>query len=57
MNWYKTLDINRRIALKECCEMLVGHSFADLIKLRIVSFVELIEILHYKLILHDIIKE
>ncbi len=30
MNWYKTLDINRRIALKECFILLCGAEWSKI---------------------------
>ena len=47
MNWYKTLDINRRIALKELCKALTGATFEELGLL--FSLRERVEILHQKL--------
>ena len=47
MNWYKTLDIQQRINLKELCPLIVGVLFTDLLKL--FSFDEVIDILHNKL--------
>jgi hypothetical protein len=47
MEWYKTLDVNQKINLKACCEMLCGISWYDLGLL--FSFAEKIAIVHSKL--------
>ena len=47
MEWYKTLDINQRINLKDCSEMLCGMPYNQLRVL--FSMSEIIEILHNKL--------
>lgn len=53
MNWYKTLDINQRINLKDCCNLIVGASWEQL---RILfSFREIIDILYNKLKLEEIV--
>ena len=47
MKWYKTLDINQRINLKDCCKMIVGLGYAELRVL--FSMPQIIDILHNKL--------
>ena len=49
MEWYKTLDINTRINLKDSFQLIVGYSFSDLG--RLFSFKARIEICHSKLLL------
>lgn len=53
MNWYNTLDINRKITLKEMSILIIGISFADLSFL--FNYKERIEIIHDKLIFEGII--
>jgi len=49
VEWYMGLDIHQRIAMKECCEMLLGVSFVEL---RLMfSLKEIIEMFHTKLVL------
>ena len=47
MEWYKTLDIDKRIALKEMCAIICGVDFASLIKL--LSFKKTINVIYDKL--------
>lgn len=47
MNWYKTLTINQRINLKDCCKMIVGIDY-DSLRL-LFSMRDIIEMLHNKL--------
>ena len=47
MEWYKTLNINQRINLKDNCQLIVG---LDFLTLRVLfSTVEIINILYDKL--------
>lgn len=47
MKWYKTLDINQRINLKDNLELILGATFSGLRLL--FSTREIIEMAHYKL--------
>lgn len=47
IEWYKTLDLNQRINLKECCILLTGIEYHDLTKL--FSLREVIKLLYNKL--------
>ena len=47
MTWYKTLDINKRIALKELCKTICGVTWEQLRLL--FSMSENIELLYRKL--------
>ena len=47
MDWYKTLDINQKINLKECSKMICGMTYNQLRLL--FSMPEIIELLHNKL--------
>ena len=47
MEWYKTLDINQKINLKDCCKMICGMTYSQLRLL--FSMSEIIDLLHNKL--------
>lgn len=47
MEWYKTLDIDRRIALKVSCKMICGISFIDLG--RLFTFSQRMDMMYNKL--------
>ena len=53
MNWYKTLSITQRIAMKELCVDIVGVSWTDLGKL--FTMRERINLIHQKLQMEGIL--
>lgn len=51
--WYRRLDINKKIGLKELCYDMFGISYIELLKM--FSMLEIISMFHTKLVAHGAI--